>query len=241
MILPTYGQIELKVRKDLDLLDDQNFIVQDEMAGYYNDAVDEAESEILNIGEDYFLDYAPVTLVDGTAEYALPANIYAQKIRTLLYINGTIRYEVPRLREPHKFQQKSDIDYYGSGPNEYAYMLINATEEEQAKIMLSPPAKESGSVMQLWYLRNAKRVGLQSDGTSRADQLATILDIPEFRAFIEQRMKCSCYEKDKDVRLVKAEEKLEKLRAMMINTLTKRTPDGQNQVPFDVSIYEEHS
>ena len=49
----TLGQIKAKVKRDLDI-ESEVFIQPDELIEYINDAIDEAESEIHSLYEDYF-------------------------------------------------------------------------------------------------------------------------------------------------------------------------------------------
>lgn len=238
----TYEQIENKIRRDKDLQDTDNFIGQDEMADYVNEGIDSAEALIMKIDEDYFLTKTVLSLVNGEEDISLPSDIYAQKIRGVVYKNGALIYPVKRLRNPWKFYKKAVIDYQVVNTEEYQYILRMDAGSSQAKIMLAPPAYESGAYLHFWYIRNAKRVPLQADGNSRATQTATVIDIPEFRSYIEQFAKVRCLEKMRDPQaLMDAKENLKLLKEQMVDTLTQRTPDQDDEVPQDVSHYEEHN
>ena len=243
MRLYTYAEIEKKVRTDLDLLDTDNFVQNDEFAGYCNDAIDIAEAEILKLHEDYFLTPTDVTLVQGTADYALPSNIYAQKIRSIIYHNGPRIYPVQRIKDPDKFYKREEVNYYSTSETEYSYILLNAVESEQAKISLTPPALESGAVLRLWYIRNATRIPLTTDsGTpTRSAQLATILDIPEWALFITQYMKWRAYEKEMDPRTEKAEAAMLEMKKNMVETLANRVVDNDDTIPPDMNFYHDHN
>lgn len=239
----TYAQIDRKVRRDLDLQDDENFVPYDEMAGYCNDAIDSAEAIILKIHEDYFLTKTSLALFSGQSDVDLPSNIYAQKIRALIYANGTRIYPVKRLKDPHSFLKRAMVNYQANNTDEYAYILRLDSGDSQCTMELVPAAYETASdYLTMWYIRNAARIPEIAEGSSRATQLATVIDIPEFRSYLEQFMKVRCYEKMKDWAAHKdAKESLKLLKDQMVDTLTDRVPDLDDEVPQDTSHYEEHN
>lgn len=212
------------------------------MAGLFNEAIDDAEAEILKLNEDYFLASTTLAMVSGASDISLPSDIYAQKIRSIIYQNGPLIYPLRRIRDPDKFAAKAEMDYFATGSNEYNYFLKNATAGAQAKIVLSPVAQETSSNLTLWYIRNANRIPMQSeDSVSRAVQLATVIDIPEWADYLVQFVKCRCYEKEMDQRLPAAVAALQDRKLMMINTLANRVPDNDDTVPLDMTFYEDHN
>lgn len=242
MKLWTYGEMENRLRRDMDLLDDENFIGQDEMANLFNEAIDDAEAQILKVCEDYLLTSSALAMVQGQSDINLPSNIYAQKIRALIYANGPKIYPVARIRDPHLFYKKAEQDYYASGETEYNYLLKSSTEGQQDIIVLSPASLETGSYLTLWYIRNAKRVPTQTyDLVSRATQIATVIDIPEWTDFLIQFVKVRVYEKEMDPRLAGAMSALADRRQTMVETLSNRTPDNDDKVPLDMDFYVEHN
>ena len=53
-----FDEMLLKVRRDTDLMEDdpdEQFVTKAEMIGYFNEAIDEAEAEIMLLNKDYFL------------------------------------------------------------------------------------------------------------------------------------------------------------------------------------------
>ncbi len=246
MRLPTYGEIEFKVRLDLDIQDSDNFVGQDEMAGYYNEGVATAEALIMQACEDYFKTFTPLTLVEGASDIALPSDIYAQKIREIVYKNGDRIYPVTELKDPMMHYRKAVIDRQAVSLEEYQYFLKSSTAGAQDTLVITPPALESGAFLEMWYIRNAKRAPLQSslaDGASRATQIAAVLDIPEWRAYVEKYMKAEIYEhkiKDKSAAAL-AKTDLGTIAGVMINDLRDRMQNNQNEVPLDISHYVEHN
>lgn len=243
MRLPTYGEIELKVRTDLDLQDTDNFIGQDEMAGYANDGIQTAEAIIMGACEDYFLTYTTLTLVQGASDISLPSDIYSQKIREIVYKNGDRIYPLTELKDPRMFYQKAVIDRQAVSLDEYKYFLKSATAGAQDTLCITPAALESGAYLEMWYIRNAKRVPLQSslaEGASRATQIAAVIDIPEWRLYVEQFMKKRCYEKMKDTsKSAQLDKDLEATAGLMLADLKDRKKNNETEIPPDISHYVE--
>lgn len=231
MLVQTFGDLRDKIARELDL-EDEAFIVADEMLGYYNDAVDDAEAEILGIYEDYFLTSALLPLETGVATYSLPADIYANKIRRVIYSRGTIIYEILRVRDWKKFLKKAVIDAY-SGLNDcYQYMLQNVSADDGVQLVLVPPSAETSEEnVRLWYIRNANRATGDSDKC----------DIPEFTSFITAHMRCSVRRKEFNGDVPQADiMELERQRKLMIDTLTTMVPDDQTEIEQDLTHYNEH-
>lgn len=243
MRLPTYGEIETKVRADLDLQDTDNFVGQDEMAGYCNEGITTAEAMILMANEDYFKVNSTVTLVSGTGEYALPSDIYAQKIRELVYSNGDRIYPITRLKDPQSLYQRLIIQRQATSLEEYKWDLVSQSGAQDT-LRLIPTPQESGAFVVMEYIRTAKRVPLQasSEAASRATQIATVIDIPEWRLYLEQYMKVRCYEKTKEAdKLAGAKGDLQAITSTMMADLKDRAKDNENEVPLDLSHYVEHN
>lgn len=224
MSFATYAVIKAAVQKQLDL-EDETFITDAELMNYCNQAVHEAESIIHSIYEDYFLDSEGITLANGTSEYSLPSDIYALKIRALIYDNGSTKYPVKRMRSK-AFEQ---IPHVQAG-DEYTYLITNDATSG-LKLKLYPTPAESGAYLTLWYLRNAATIDADAD----------VVDIVEFRAFIEKYMIMKCLQKEGHPGLVAAAADFEAEKKLMIESLTNRVPDNDDQVEMDLSFYREHN
>ncbi len=103
----TLQEIRTKVEQDLDT-EDELFIQPSELIGYINEAIDEAEANIVTLYEDYFLTRAPIFLVTGQNSYPVPGNIYADKVRGMEYKNGPRYYPMARFRNLNKFDRTED-------------------------------------------------------------------------------------------------------------------------------------
>lgn len=218
------------MEKDLDLGDEQ-FITASEMLGYCNAAIDEAESEILTLNEDYFLTSYVYPWTTDVGAYALPADIYGQKIREFVYANGSIIYEIKRLKMGKKFGLIADILQSGR-PDDYRYYLTNPSVGVGFQMNIVPAPRETASVATLWYIRNAARVAVDAD----------FVDIPEFANFIMEYMKAMCRAKENGGEMLPVDAtRVEQQRKQMVDTLKERTPDEENLVEMDLSAYYEQS
>ncbi len=191
----TYKQMKDKVREDADLEEDdpdETFVTATEMIGYFNEAIDEAKSEIMALNEDYFLtsDYMP--LVAGQSEYDMPANIMADKIRDIIYSNGTTIYAIKRFKMYNKFEQIALARQYNSGAF-YEYFIRNDRPGAR-KMVIIPPARETAVLPPLddqstpverWYIRDANRVPLPGDYTNPEKVRSDAVDIATNRITVE--------------------------------------------------------
>ena len=159
-----YQEMYTKIKNDLDL-NDETFISPNEMVGYFNEALNEAESEIIDINAEYFLTKFYVPFTQGVGLYTLPSSIYANKIRGIMYTNGSTIYPVQRYKRRTKFQDLAFTDQYGQA-DDYRYILVNNVIG-QAQVEFHPVARETAILppsnlaftpIVLWYIRNCVRV-----------------------------------------------------------------------------------
>ena len=225
----TYAEALAIIENDLDL-QQETFVTPDEMKGYFNAAIDEAEAEIHGIYEDYFLNKGTVNLVAGQSDIVLPSDMYALKIRAVIYDDGTNIYPIERMPEKDKFQEIAWNNKYSNTNPTYRYIIYNPAGTANPKLHLVPKAAESKTgAITIWYLRNANRI------TGSADKI----DIPEFIQFVLQFVKVRCYEKEGHPNLQFAIGALEQQRKLMVDTLTRMVPDNNNEIEKDLSHYEE--
>lgn len=221
---------------------DEIFITPDELVGYVNEAIHEAESEILKIHEDYFLKNAPMTMAVGQTVFDLPVDIYGQKIRGWLYSNGSVQYPIKRIRGANKFEVQQMIQQYGPS-DDYMYFPINQNAGLQNQLLIAPASRDAGQFLTLWYIRSAQRiptaaeVGIQPTSANTTAQLNTALDIPEFSTFIIDFAKCKCLAKDVDPRFGDQVTTMEKQRKMMVDSLTGQVPDDDDTIVPDMFFY----
>lgn len=167
----TYSEALTKLITDNDLQeifeDQEAFVSPNEVIGYFNEALNEAEAEIQATNQDYMLTKYFVPLTNGGQTYLLPDNIYANKIRGIFYLNGSINYPVDQFRRRNKFENIQMTDAYQMNA-EYMYSLINDVPG-QSKMQLHPPSRDTAILppnpnpftpMTMWYIRNCSRVPL---------------------------------------------------------------------------------
>lgn len=216
---------------ELDLSDDA-LMDKTEAMEHANQAVRECEAEIHAIYEDYFLTPSTpnLSLVQGEDVVALPTNIYAGKLRKIVYVNGSTVFPVNQIKEWHKFIEYRLLRVNPTSTMRYKYFLVNPSPGQMA-IKLSPVALESGAYLETWYIRRANEF---TDDTS-------ICDIPEFVQFIYDHIRVKVYEKEGHFMLPKALADKEATRKLMVETLTAMVPDHDNEIEPDVTSYLEHS
>lgn len=222
MNLVTYSSIKTKLYNDLDLYD-EDFISEAEFLGYINEAMDDGESVIHNLGLEsrYFLNTDTLTLVSGTADYSMPSDIYANKMVKVLYVNGSKSYEVTRVRE------LNEIPLFGTG-EDYKYLILNLTAG--ISMRLFPTPTESGAYISRYYIRNMRALTTSTSASNTCE-------IPEAINFIYQHVKVRVYEKEGNPNLEKAISDLKIQHDLMVQNLQEMVPDGDNKIPIDSDFY----
>lgn len=216
----TWGEMKAKIENDLNLKDEL-FIEPNELLGYANDAIDEAEQEFVAMYDKYFETYEDLALVAGQSVYELPSDIYGNKITLIQYDNGSIKYPIRKLRD------LNEIAHVCVG-DDYKFRIINRSGIG-ARLELFPPSREtSASNARIYYLRNASEV-IDDD---------SIIDMPEASGFIMQHIKDSCMNKEMgSLYQAPPSAALEKQRGLMLMALGTMIPDEDNLVEQDTSFY----
>lgn len=221
MQLTTYGTAKAKVELDLDIQGD-TVIDEDEMLSLFNSAVDDCEAIIHQLHEDYFLTSDYVALVDGTSDYDMPDNIYANKIRKVYYKSGTTKYEVTKI----KIMGIPLVD----DEDEYMYNIENNTGAAGTRFIVYPESRETDStVMRRWFVRNATI--LTSD--------ASVIDIPEFINYIYAHVKFWISVKIGHPRMVVYKSEMDAQDVSLRNTLNSMIEDSNTTIEPDLSFYED--
>ena len=157
----TWDELNTKVRTDQDL-QEKTFISDTEMVGYANEAIDHCETLVNTLYKDYFL-AGPYEfpLVSGTDEYAMPPRIYADAIRRAMHVDGSNVYTMHRVRDWHKFEIHT-YDRVNNNSNLYSYFLSN-DDPGEVKFLVTPVPTTTPTV-RVWYIRQANRFVLGTDG-----------------------------------------------------------------------------
>jgi hypothetical protein len=219
--MPTLGDLKDRVKAELDL-EDEDFISEAEMNGYCRRAINSAENIILNLYEDYYLARPhTITLVSGTSEYSLPTGIYAQKIRKLIYSNGSDRYLVKKIK------RLEDTATLETG-DDYMYLLTNDSTDG-ISLTVYPEPSSNGETLTLWYLRNANEV------TDDDDEI----DLPEAYDYLTQYVKDACVNKERATPDAPKSAALQEEERLLTEALSERVPDDDNVLQADLSFYYE--
>lgn len=182
----TFAEMLTKVREDTDLNEDdpdEQFVTKKEMIGYFNEAILEAESEIMTLNQDYFLAQYTMPLSLGTSTYDLPPYVFGRKIRSMVYSNGGVIYKIKRIKPYQKFETVAFSNEY-AGSDDYRYWIDNPSPGDE-RINLIPAARETATVLPLtpvftpviiYYIRNANRVPYEGDYTNAEDILSSAVN-----------------------------------------------------------------
>lgn len=231
MAFKTLLQVTSKINRDLDL-EAEEFIQPTEMIEYINDGITiiEAHLNTLGIKDRYFLTRTTINLVQGTADYALPTNIYEDKIKEIAYKNGSNIYTLDEISSDESLADIELTNVYGSGMI-YRYRIRN--DSSTAKyLQLIPAARESvtgGLVVE--YFRDIERV----------DSDADLIELPDIAVqYLYQFVKVKVYEKETHVNYQAAVGELLKLEQLMLETLRGQTADpDRTLIDLDITAYEE--
>lgn len=231
----TLLDVKDKVRKDLDI--DEDELVRDaDMAEFVHDAVRDMAAEMIKLGCDdrYYMTNAKISIVQNQEEYALPLDISTQKIFRLMHTRVDTRdnYPIKRLRGALEFEKYHWENEYPTSNPTYRYLLINRSVSAGAKIVLVPkPIQSESQAITIWYVRKPEKASLNTD----------VVDVPEeFISFILTFVKVECLKKDLgNPLLAEMKGELERIRKLMIDTLTDQTHDMDNIIEQDLSLYEE--
>ena len=222
----TATEVIEKVRVDMDLQEETFIDYPSEYYGYLNEAIDEAEAEIHKMyqgrSQHYFRKPYLLPLVSGTARYALPTDIYANKITYIQYNNNGKRYKIEKMTTKDITDVNTD-DYY-------MFDLENVDAASGVEMVLYPtPGETVADAVTIWYIRNANYVTALTDP----------VDIPEFVHFIIAFIKSRIAMKEINPYLQKYDMDLEKQRSLMKRTLDNMLPDEHETIEPDLSFYED--
>lgn len=233
MIYKDYKTLKDEVLRETDA-EAEDFIQPKEVLDYFNDAVREALAHIQKLGleDDYFQKSATTGIVAGVQELNLPNDIYAAKIRGVIYSMPSEVYQIKRIKGPNKFQLMQELLLYPPGNPMYMYDLENPSPTSGFRIKLYPiPVATIPSCIIINYVRTVTTIAADTD----------LVDIPEFYSFIKAFVKYKIFSKENSERAISAKEEYEKEKQLMMETLSEMTPDYDNKVIGDFTHYHEHS
>ena len=228
MNFPLFSEMNQKIKNDLDL-NEETFIQPQELVAYFNEAVDLIEGQIHTLYEDYFLTNASFDVTAGQTEVDLPSNIFANKIRRIMWsLNETEKYAMQRVKNLDELLLMQPTD-------DYRFMMTNSEgtnlQPPGFKIAISPAFRVTTNTLPLkiWYLRNAKRYEDEN----------SYCDIPEYSNVINQYVRYKCHAKEGHPDAAADLADLGRLQQAMVETLRDKYIDEQNEVPKDLTFYRD--
>ena len=226
MDLSTYSAIKTKLYDDLDLYD-EDFITENEFLGLLNEAINDCEAVIHNLGLEarYFKTTDTLTLVSGTSDYSMPSDIYANKMVRVYYINGSKKYRIDRIREQDRI-----LDFNTGENGDYFYDILNLTAG--IKQRLYPTPQESGAYIQRYYIRNVRALTTSTAASNTCE-------IPESINFIYAHVKMKVYQKEGNPMFAESMEQLKLQHDLMVQNLQEMVPDENNMIIPDTSFYDD--
>jgi len=234
--MSTLLELRERVQADLDL-QDETFITDSDINTWINDAIKKAEAVIHTLYEDYFITQTTQAITAGTYLYSYPSDVYANKIRKIIYHDSgkTTSHEVKRVPS---LVEGSERDIYSTGSNSVLQWSPYNSKSGGRQIRLFPEAGRAGTLI-IWYIRNARQLVDETvdEVTTLAD--AQSCDIDEFERYILQCVKTECYFKEGDPRAMQSKQLEEQLKVDMIETLSNAVPDNNDEIPMDFSFYND--
>jgi hypothetical protein len=228
--LSTLLEMRTTVRTEMDLIDEPA-VTDAEITDRINQGIKVVAAKVLGLYEDYFVKRGtPISLVAGQAEYDYPADIWGNKLRALIYRNGTKVHEIPRSgpQRMNSFIETERAEVLGSWSSE------NATYRPLAeKFRISPvPTANEASVLVPWYVSDAATLTLNAD----------VCDLPEWAHVAVAYAKWQiAADKPGLGNVTELKAQFESLITLVEESLSNRVPDQWDLVDKDMTTYEEHT
>lgn len=233
MAYKTFGTLSAQVQAELDI-EDEEFIQPTELIRYFNTAVTIIESEILKLGlrEQYLKDEAFISLVNGTADYALPSDIVDTKIRKIVYRNGPTIYTMNPMKGEDSFEDEDILNQYSTSQEYYRYDLYKLTEDFTLRIVPTPRISVT-SALRVLYWKDLNRYTADADNC----------DVPEVcYEFLLSYVRYRVYMKETHANTPGEKEDMGAMLELLRSTLSGQIADPTiDLMDPDLSAYEEMS
>ena len=226
--MSTRAQLRTRIRTEMDLLDEPG--ISDAEINYaIQEAMSVVGAKIRGLYEDYFLKRGTLDLVSGTADVSYPTDCFANKVRALIYRNGSTRiFRIPRLKAMEQYLEAE----LSAGNAIWSPETAKFIPMDSAMKLIPTPTESGTGVLVCWYIRDLDAMDADAD----------LCDIPEWEHVVV------AYAEDVIARnkpglgdSTKTSSKLDAIMALMESDLSNRSPDDDDFVPRDTSTYEEHS
>lgn len=235
----TFRELKQQVIDDLDL-QDEIFVTEYDLYRWLNDAIESAEAQIHTLYEDYFLSRTEYTISSGEYLLDYPSDIYASKVRKMLFKESnnapnTASHEI--LREKDLITAEARDIYENSSSQPTLTWIGTNSSSEGRKVRLFPKLTRNGIIV-MYYIRNAAKVVYDSNTSEWVNQ-DDVCDIDEFERYLVQAVKTQVYLKDGDIRAEDSKGLEEQLKKDMVETLSNRVPDNNDEIVMDLSHYSD--
>lgn len=135
----TFASIKGEVQRALDL-EEELFIQPQEYIDYCQKAIKFLEAEIHKLGleDNYFEAYAPLSLAETVQDYALPSNIYSNKILRIVWRRNSEIFEIMRLTKKDRYTDIALMEMFQNTGMPYYYQILNNSPRVGPRIHLVP-------------------------------------------------------------------------------------------------------
>ena len=190
--------------------------------------IKKAERIILGLYEDYFVAFTTQAIVTNTNLYSYPSDIYGNKIRKIIFTDGSQEntHEVTRIKNLAD-GSFIDIDLTPLTDSVLKWYPVNSLATGRS-MQIFPSTCRDGT-LHIWYIRNAAQLVDDAD----------ITDIDEFSEYVVAYAKVMAALKDKDPTVSDYVLLLKELEEDMRSTLAGMILDEDDFIPVDTGFYED--
>jgi hypothetical protein len=211
----TFGDLRSQVEIETDTQGEE-FVSESEVKQYFNSAVTLCEATIVKLGlrEKYLQAEALISTVVGQADYDLPSDIVANKIRKVIYRNNTAIYTLKPLRSENSYVEEDLSNAYPA--NEfYHYSLYKIGTA--MKMRLTPKASQSvTNAIRMIYFKTLGRYVADTD----------VCDVPDIcYEYIMSYVRYRIYAKESPAIAQDEKQNMQALLGLMQETLQNQVAD----------------
>lgn len=218
--MATLEEILNEVNDEYDL-SEETFIDETEQLNMANSGLEVIEAAIVSECPEYFKATPfQISLVDGTQDYDLPTDIYANKMNLIYYSNGSKKYELSQIKDLREVMDIEDGD-------DYRYLIVNSTASGTKLRLYPTPAASESNAINIFYTRNLKRF---TDVTES-------LDAPEAKLFLKEWIKEQVAKKERMTPDAPMSQNLKDILINTISALKVMVVDENNLVPMNMEYF----
>lgn len=226
----TFGDLRQQLEKEMDT-EDEGFVQETELQGYFNSAITIVESEIIKLGlrEKYLQKEAFISTVLNQKDYSIPADIVANKIRKVIYRNGNTIYPIRPLKSEDSYEAEDVYAVYA--PSEYyRYQIYKSGNNNIFRITPKASITVANAIRMVYF---GKLNRFTSD--------AIVCDVPDVcYEYILSYVRYRVYGKESHQNTMGERADLNALLQLMRETLQNQVADPEmDEMDADFTHYEE--